>query len=102
MNSTKVSIGNDHIINIKKKQNDAFGGTTEEEGRVIRTYGKTQLRNCKAELSKPSSRCLFQAIKSTTKLAHLVRWMRKTRWRLYIDLFIQVPIEECIFDIHLK
>jgi hypothetical protein len=102
LNLIEVITGNDYIINIKKKQNGVFGGATEEEGRIIKTDGKTQSRNCRAKLSKPSSRCPFQTIKGTTKSAHLVKWMRKTRWRLHIDFFTQVPIEEGIFDIHLK
>jgi hypothetical protein len=102
LNPTEVITGNDHIINIKKKQNGTFAGATEEEGRIIRTYGKTQSRNYRTEISKLSSRCLLQTIKGMTKSAHLVRWMRKTRWRLHIDFFTQFPIEECIFDIHLK
>ena len=35
LNATEVIIGNDHIINIKKKHNGAFVGMTNEEGRVI-------------------------------------------------------------------
>jgi hypothetical protein len=47
-------------------------------------------------------RSLLQTMESTTKLNDFVGWMRKTRWRLHIDFLTQVPIEEGIFDIHLK
>jgi hypothetical protein len=47
-------------------------------------------------------RSLLQTIESTTNPNDLVRWMRKTKWRLHMDFFTQIAIEEDIFDIHLK
>ena len=51
----------------------------------------------------PTLRCLHQSINGSLELAHFVSTFRidKTFWLHHIQLFFEISIKECSFDIHL-
>src|SRR6187399_421315 len=55
----------------------------------------------KAYIATP--RCLHQSIDGLLELAYFVSsfWIDKTFWLHHIQLFFEISIQECSFDIHL-
>jgi hypothetical protein len=93
---------NNHVIHIKENKSDTSESLAKEESLIIRTKSEPLLSNHKTKLSKPSSRSLLKAIKSTTKMKNLILRIRvASRW-LHVDFLEKITIEKCIFHIHLK
>lgn len=53
------------------------------------------------ELLKPSTTSLFEIIKGTAVLKHILKKARKTKWWLHIDLFVKITVKRDILHLYL-
>ena len=63
---------------------------------------KSKRGNYCCQFLKPSTRCLFETVKSFSELANFSWFVRDTSRWCHINFFIQVTIQTSIFDIQLR
>src|SRR6185437_6878463 len=94
----------DNIIHVYLNQKKISARSHEEQSFINTSHFKTLSEQKDFQSIIPSSRCLFQTVKSFLKFINMV-WkfgIFETRGLLYINLFFNKTIQEGRFNIHLE